>query len=54
MADEELHDNRTVKYNTKDSVFTKLFRIEVNLLRLYKELHPEDMTTTLEDIQLKE
>ncbi len=50
---DDLQESRTVKYKTKDSVFTKLFRIEINLLRLYKELHPEDTTTTTKDIQLK-
>ena len=53
MADEELKDDRTIKHKTKDSVFSRLFSQPENILELYKELHPEDTETTVEDIQLE-
>ena len=45
------HDNRTVKKKAKDSVFSKLFEQRENLLTLYKDLHPEDNTVTIDDIE---
>lgn len=51
MSDEELQDNRTVKHKTKDSVFSKLFKERKNLLVLYKDLHPDDMMITIDNIE---
>ena len=51
MSDEELQDSRTVKHKTKDSVFSKLFKERKNLLVLYKDLHPDDMMITIDDIK---
>ena len=45
-------DNRTANTKTKDSVFTTLFKDVNNVYRLYKELHAEDTTTTVDDIQI--
>ena len=53
MADNVLNDDRTAKHKTKDSVFSRLFREPENIFELYKELHPEDTTTTVDDIQLE-
>ena len=53
MANESLADNRTVKNKTKDSVFTTLFKDVNNVYRLYKELHAEDTTVTVDDIQIE-
>ena len=53
MANESLADNRTVKNKTKDSVFTTLFKDVNNVYTLYRELHPEDTTTTVNDIQIE-
>ena len=38
-----------VKHTVKDSVFTFLFGILENALKLYRALHPEDTTVTEED-----
>ena len=53
MANESLADNRAVKNKTKDSVFTTLFKDVNNVYTLYRELHPEDTTTTVNDIQIE-
>ena len=45
--------DQTTKRKSKDSVFTKLFSDLDNVLKLYKELHPEDTTVTKDDIQLQ-
>ena len=45
-----------VKYTIKDSVFSDLFKIKKYLLQLYRALHPEDKTSTeneLTDITIK-
>ena len=39
-----------VNRNIKDSVFTDLFKDKANILKMYKELHPEDTAATVEDI----
>lgn len=41
------------KRKSKDSVFVNLFEDTKNVLRLYKELHPEDTQVTVEDIQIQ-
>lgn len=41
------------KRKSKDSVFVNLFENAENVLRLYKELHPEDTQVTVEDIQIQ-
>ncbi|MCD8089026.1 MAG: hypothetical protein LUD81_00075 [Clostridiales bacterium] len=41
----------TAKRNIKDSVFTKMFREQKYLLKLYQALHPEDTETTADDIK---
>ena len=46
-------DNRTVKQKTRDSVFTTLFKDVKNVYTLYKELHPEDTTVTVDDIHVE-
>ena len=53
MANESLADNRAVKNKTKDSVFTTLFKDVNNVYTLYRELHPEDTTVTVDDIQIE-
>ena len=45
--------DQTTNRKSKDSVFTKLFSDLDNVLKLYKELHPEDTTVTKDDIQLQ-
>ena len=52
MSDILSEDNRTVSDKTKDSVFTTLFKDVNNVYRLYKELHTEDTTTTVDDIEI--
>ena len=53
MTGAELEDDRTTRYKTKDSVFSRLFSQPENILELYRELHPEDSKTTVDDIQLE-
>ncbi|MBR2175886.1 MAG: hypothetical protein IJ861_02930, partial [Clostridia bacterium] len=53
MEDITLTDDRTARHKTKDSVFTRLFKDVNNVFDLYKELHPEDTDTTVNDIQLE-
>ncbi len=45
-------DGRTTKHKAKDSVFTALFKDVNNVFRLYRELHPEDTVTTVDDIEI--
>lgn len=48
--------NDIVKHTIKDSVFTNLFQDKKYLLQLYQALHPEDTTTTedeLTDVTIK-
>lgn len=40
-----------VKYTVKDSVFSDLFKDKKYLLKLYRTLHPEDVTATAQDIR---
>ena len=40
-----------VKWTAKDSVFSDLFRIKTNLLKLYLTLHPEDTGVTEDSIK---
>ncbi|MCM1508104.1 MAG: hypothetical protein NC177_13375 [Ruminococcus flavefaciens] len=41
------------KHKLKDSVFVDLFENAENVLRLYKELHPEDENVTVDDIKIQ-
>lgn len=41
------------KRKSKDSVFINLFEDTKNVLRLYKELHPEDTQITVDDIHIQ-
>ena len=40
------------KRNVKDSVFTKLFGEKENAFQLYKTFHPEDTTSTKDDLEI--
>lgn len=42
----------TVKRQSKNSVFVKFFNNEENILQLYKELHPEAVDVTVDDIKI--
>ncbi len=46
-------DGRAVRRNAKDSVFVSFFRHEENVLDLYRELHPGDLSATVEDIRIR-
>ena len=50
-TDDIRQDSRTVKKKAKDSVFSKLFEKRENLLTLYRDLHPDDITVTINDIE---
>ena len=39
--------------NSKDSVFVRLFQDKKNVLKLYKDLHPEATGITEDDIQIE-
>ncbi len=41
---------RGYKHRIKDSVFTNLFGDPKYLIKLYRALHPEDVTTTEDDL----
>ena len=41
-----------LKWTVKDSVFTHLFRDINYTLKMYQALHPEDTTTTVDDIKI--
>ncbi|EHL09802.1 hypothetical protein HMPREF9629_01043, partial [Peptoanaerobacter stomatis] len=41
-----------INRKTKDTVFTDLFRNKKYLLQLYQDLHPEDLDTRQEDLQI--
>lgn len=55
MVTEELNAEKSskTKRKLKDSVFVDLFENTENVLRLYKELHPEDTEVTVEDIHIQ-
>lgn len=56
MWNENSNDDRSdkiVKRKAKDSVFTKLFQDINNVYELYRELHPEDTSVTIDDIQIE-
>lgn len=46
-------ENSKTKRKSKDSVFINLFEDTKNVLRLYKELHPEDTQITVDDIHIQ-
>ena len=50
MENESKQNTADVNRNVKDSVFTDLFKDKANILKMYKELHPEDTEATEEDI----
>lgn len=41
-----------IKRKTKDSLFTNFFSQKENTIQLYKVLHPEDTTATINDVQI--
>ena len=46
-------DARSIaKQTAKDSIFRDLFKDPAYLLQLYQALHPEDQTTTADDLQI--
>ncbi len=45
-------DIQVAKRTMKDSIFTHAFRDPKNILLLYKELHPEDVSVTENDIEV--
>ena len=51
MGENEQSSEPKVKKTVKDSVFVKLFREQKYVLQLYKELHPEDVDVTADDIK---
>ena len=53
MGNEAADENRTVRRKAKDSVFTVLFQDVNNVYELYKELHPEDVDVTVDDIRVE-
>ena len=52
-SSEENQDDLKTNKKSKDSVFVDLFRNPENVLRLYKELHPEDTDVCLKDIDIR-
>ena len=50
MEETAKQNTADVNRNIKDSVFTDLFKDKANILKMYKELHPEDTAATVEDI----
>ena len=44
---------RDVRRNAKDSVFVAFFEERANVFRLYRELHPEDLSATVEDVRIR-
>lgn len=42
-----------IEYQSKDTVFTLLFSEAENLLKLYKDLHPEDKHVTIDDVRIE-
>lgn len=50
---QKLKPKTKIKAKSKDSVFVNLFENAENVLRLYKELHPEDTQVTILDIQIQ-
>ncbi len=42
-----------IKHNIKDSIFVNFFGDRENVLELYRELHPEDTSSTVEDVKIR-
>lgn len=53
VSDETNQDDLKTNKKSKDSVFVDLFRNPENVLRLYKELHPEDADVSIKDIDIR-
>ena len=51
--DENTKEHETAKRKSKDSVFVDLFTDKKYVLQLYKDLHPEDTSVKLSDIEVK-
>ena len=47
----ETKEKKVVKATIKDCVFSDFFGIPENLIKLYRTLHPEDRTTTIDDLK---
>ena len=47
------NDGRAIRRNAKDSVFVSFLRHEENVLDLYRELHPEGLSATVEDVRIR-
>ena len=45
--------NKCIRMNAKDSIFTGFFRERSNVFDLYRELHPEDLESSLEDVTIR-
>ncbi len=43
----------TIKHNIKDSVFVNFFGDRENVFDLYRELHPEDVESSIEDVRIR-
>ena len=52
MDDKNEFGIKPPKRKIKDSLFTKMFREKKYVLRLYKDLHPEDTSVTEDDIDI--
>ncbi len=53
MEAEETTEGLRIRRNVKDSVFVRFFRERENVFELYRELHPEDVSTRLEDVRIR-
>ncbi len=49
----EEKDREVIRHNIKDSVFVNFFRNRENVFDLYRELHPEDVESSLEDVTIR-
>jgi len=49
----ERKDREMIKHNIKDSVFVNFFRNRENVFDLYRELHPEDVESSIEDVSIR-
>ena len=52
-TDGEYSEISSTNTKVRDSVFYKLFQIKENVFQLYKELHPEDTSVSINDVKIK-
>lgn len=52
IGEEKMANDIITNRKSKDSIFVKLFQDKNNVLKLYKEIHPENDDVSVDDINI--